>query len=78
LRLFPLQAAEFPGRHRPQLTKKPTPVGEIASATMVVADDRKDVDPKLWTHGHFGIIRAAAQDPLVQRIFVNAAIKKAL
>ena len=28
--------------------------------------------------GHFSIIKAAAQDPLVQRIFVNAAIKKAL
>jgi penicillin-insensitive murein DD-endopeptidase len=51
---------------------------EEMSATMVVAADRKDVDPKLWTHGHFGIIKAAAQDPLVQRIFVNAAIKKAL
>jgi penicillin-insensitive murein endopeptidase len=51
---------------------------EEMSATMVVADDRKDIDPKVWTHGHFGIIKAAAQDPLVQRIFVNAAIKKAL
>ena len=47
-------------------------------STMVVAGDRKDVDPKLWTHGHFGIIKVPAQDPLVQRIFVNAAIKKAL
>jgi len=47
-------------------------------ATVVVADDRKDVNLKVWTHGHFGIIKAAAQDPLVQRIFVNAAIKKAL
>jgi penicillin-insensitive murein endopeptidase len=46
-------------------------------STMVV-DDRKDFDPKLWTHGHFGIIKAAAHYPLVQRIFVNAAIKKAL
>jgi hypothetical protein len=26
------------------------------SATMVVAGDGKDVDPKMWTHGHFGII----------------------
>jgi penicillin-insensitive murein endopeptidase len=47
-------------------------------STMVVTGDRKDVDPKLWTHGRFGIIKAAAQDPVVQRIFVNAAIKKAL
>jgi len=47
-------------------------------ATMVVRDDRKDVDPKVWTPAHLNVIKAAAQDPLVQRIFVNAAIKKAL
>jgi penicillin-insensitive murein DD-endopeptidase len=51
---------------------------EEMSATMVVADDRKDVDPKLWTPAHAAIIRAAAENPQVQRIFVNAAIKKAL
>jgi len=37
-------------------------------STMVVAGDRKDVDPKLWTHSHFGIIKAAAQDPLVRAV----------
>jgi penicillin-insensitive murein endopeptidase len=51
---------------------------EEMSATMVVADDRSDVDPKVWTPGHFAVIKAAASDPLVQRIFVNPAIKKAL
>jgi penicillin-insensitive murein endopeptidase len=51
---------------------------EEMSATMVVAEDRKDVDPKLWTPAHFEIIKAAAKDPIVERIFVNAAIKKAL
>jgi penicillin-insensitive murein DD-endopeptidase len=51
---------------------------EEMSSTMVVADDRKDVDPKVWKPGHFAIIKAAAQDSLVQRVFVNAAIKKAL
>jgi penicillin-insensitive murein DD-endopeptidase len=51
---------------------------EEMSATMVVADDRKDVDPKVWKPGHFAVIKAAAQDPLVERVFVNAAIKKAL
>jgi len=45
---------------------------------LVVADDRRDVDPKVWTPGHFAVIKAAASDPLVQRIFVNPAIKKAL
>ena len=48
------------------------------SATMVVAADRKDVDPKVWTPAHFAVIKAAAEDPEVERIFVNAAIKKAL
>ena len=45
---------------------------------MVVAADRKDVDPKVWTPAHGALIKAAAQDPQVQRIFVNPAIKKAL
>src|SRR5262245_16542279 len=51
---------------------------EEMSATMAVAADRKDVDPKVWTPAHHDIIKAAAEDPLVERIFVNAAIKKAL
>jgi penicillin-insensitive murein endopeptidase len=51
---------------------------EEMSATMVVAEDRKDVDSHVWTHGHMEVIKAAAEDPVVERIFVNAAIKKAL
>jgi penicillin-insensitive murein endopeptidase len=51
---------------------------EMMSATMVVAPDRKDVDPKVWTPAHLNIIKTAAEDPRVQRIFVNPAIKKAL
>jgi penicillin-insensitive murein DD-endopeptidase len=51
---------------------------EEMSATMVVAADRKDVDPHVWTPGHTEVIKAAAEDPVVERIFVNAAIKKAL
>src|SRR5262245_6042824 len=51
---------------------------EEMSATMVVAADRKDVDPNVWIPGHLGIIRAAAKDPKVERVLVNAAIKKAL
>ena len=45
---------------------------------LMVRKDRKDIDPKVWTPGHVRVIRAAAEDPLVERIFVNAAIKKAL
>jgi penicillin-insensitive murein endopeptidase len=51
---------------------------EDMSATMMVREDRLDVDPKVFTPGHLVVIRAAAQEPTVQRIFVNAAIKKAL
>ena len=45
---------------------------------MMVRADRLDIDPKAWTPSHLLVIRAAAQEPAVERIFVNAAIKKAL
>lgn len=51
---------------------------EALSAVMMVRPDRLDVDPKAFTQGHVAVIRAAALDPDVERIFVNAAIKKAL
>jgi penicillin-insensitive murein endopeptidase len=51
---------------------------EEMSATMMVRDDRLDTDPKAWTPMHWMVIRDAALEPAVQRIFVNAAIKKAL
>jgi penicillin-insensitive murein endopeptidase len=51
---------------------------EEMSAVMMVRPDRLDVDPRVFTPGHLAVIRDAAQEPAVQRIFVNAAIKKAL
>jgi penicillin-insensitive murein DD-endopeptidase len=51
---------------------------EEMSAVMMVRSDRLDVDSKVFTPGHLAVIRDAAQEPRVQRIFVNAAIKKAL
>ena len=51
---------------------------EDMSATMMVREDRLDIDPKAWTPEHWKMLRDAAQEPSVQRIFVNAAIKKAL
>jgi penicillin-insensitive murein endopeptidase len=51
---------------------------EDISATSMLASDKKDVDPAIWTRGHGAVIKAAAQEPEVERIFVNAAIKKAL
>jgi murein endopeptidase len=51
---------------------------ELGPGTDVVAPGLRDVDPKLWTHAHTALIRTTAQDPVVVRILVNAAIKKAL
>jgi len=51
---------------------------EEMSAVNVVRADRLDVDPTKWTSDHLAVIKAAAQAPEVQRIFVNAAIKKAI
>jgi penicillin-insensitive murein DD-endopeptidase len=51
---------------------------EDMSATNLVAADWNDIDPRVWTPQHLAIIKAAAQQPEVDRIFVNAAIKKAL
>ncbi len=51
---------------------------EEMSAVMMVRDDRLDVDPRVFTPGHVTVLRDAAQEPSVQRIFVNPAIKKAL
>jgi penicillin-insensitive murein DD-endopeptidase len=62
----------MPGR---ELTREER---ETISATMIVAADRRDVDPKVWTSGHVAAIKAAAQDKEVERVLVNAAIKKAL
>jgi penicillin-insensitive murein endopeptidase len=51
---------------------------EEMSAVMMVRRDRLDIDPPAWTPTHWKVIRAAALEPRVDRIFVNAAIKKAL
>src|SRR6202050_2929687 len=51
---------------------------EETSAVMMVRPDRLDIDPQVFTPGHLMVLRDAAQEPAVQRIFVNAAIKKAL
>ncbi|MCA1455625.1 penicillin-insensitive murein endopeptidase [Bradyrhizobium sp. BRP22] len=51
---------------------------EDMSAVMMVREDRLDIDPRVFTPGQVLMLRDAAQEPGVQRIFVNAAIKKAL
>ncbi len=51
---------------------------EEMSAINAVAEDWNDIDPKVWTPAHVRVIKAAAEDPLVERVLVNPAIKKAL
>lgn len=51
---------------------------EFSNSLMVVREDRKDVDPSKFTPDTMAVIKAAAVDPHVQRIFVNAAIKRAI
>jgi penicillin-insensitive murein DD-endopeptidase len=51
---------------------------EFMSAINVVRPDGLDVDPAKWTPAHLALIKAAAEQPEVERIFVNPAIKKAI
>jgi penicillin-insensitive murein DD-endopeptidase len=51
---------------------------ELNGATDMVAANRLDVDPKVWTRERMELIKTASEDPAVTRIFVNAAIKKAM
>jgi penicillin-insensitive murein endopeptidase len=51
---------------------------EEMSAVNMVSEDGLGVDRAVWSERQAGIIKAAAQEPEVDRIFVNAAIKKAL
>lgn len=49
---------------------------EKTSAINLVSADWKSVNPKTWTPQHYDFIRVAAQQPGVERVLVNAAIKK--
>jgi penicillin-insensitive murein endopeptidase len=51
---------------------------EKISAINLVADDWKHVNPKTFTPAHIAFIRTAAEQPEVERVLVNAAIKKEL
>jgi penicillin-insensitive murein endopeptidase len=50
---------------------------EEIGSFVVVAADRRSVNGA-WTASHQALLRAAARDPAVARIFVNAAIKREL
>lgn len=44
----------------------------------LVRPDGLDIDPRRYTPAHARLLRLAAEDPAVDRIFVNPAIKQAL
>jgi penicillin-insensitive murein endopeptidase len=46
--------------------------------TGIVAADNKTLDPKQWQPAHAAMIKMAAKDRDVERVFVNPAIKKEL
>jgi penicillin-insensitive murein DD-endopeptidase len=48
------------------------------SATDVVAANGLDIAPLVWTPQHGLLLKAFAREPAVERIFVNAAIKREL
>jgi penicillin-insensitive murein endopeptidase len=51
---------------------------EDLSANNLVASDWKHINPKVWTPQHIAFIKTAATSPGVERVLVNAAIKKEL
>ena len=51
---------------------------ENISATNLVSDDWKHLNPQTWTPQHIAFIKTAAVQPEVERVLVNAAIKKEL
>ena len=51
---------------------------EAMSANNLVADDWKHVNPAVYTPQHAAFIKAATEAPEVERVLVNAAIKKKL
>ena len=51
---------------------------EKISAINLVSDDWKHLNPKTWTPQHIAFIKTAAEQPNVERVLVNAAIKKEL
>ena len=66
------------GSRRCPIAKLSREEREGVSAVDMVREDRLDVDPEVWTRERTELIRTAAQEPEVERIFVNAAIKRAL
>jgi len=64
-------------RPKPIMPFSPAEIEEVLSTDLVRADG-KDINPKVYKPQHLAVLRAAASQPEVARVFVNPAIKKAL
>jgi penicillin-insensitive murein endopeptidase len=51
---------------------------DTIAASNLVSEDWKHLNPQTWTPQHVAFIKTAAQQPEVERVLVNAAIKKEL
>src|SRR5450631_806821 len=51
---------------------------QTISAINLVSDDWKHLNPNTWTPQHIAFIKTAAEQPDVERVLVNAAIKQEL
>jgi len=51
---------------------------ETMMSTNVVNDQWTDVNPKIWSEKYIALYKMLAQDPEVERVLANPAIKKAL
>ena len=51
---------------------------ETVSAISVLKKNTRSIDERVWTDGHFNLIKRAASYPEVQRVLVHPAIKKKL
>src|SRR4051812_10723640 len=51
---------------------------ETMMSTNVVADNWKDVRPDVWSEKYIALYKMLAQDPDVERVLANPAIKRAL
>ena len=51
---------------------------EEKMATNVVTEDWNDVNPEIWSPVYIALLKTVAEDPEVERVLVNYAIKKAL
>ena len=60
---------------RLDLPPLPRAAREVLEEVKMVNDDTWRVSPAVWTDGQAELIRIAAEDPRVARIFVNPAIK---